>query len=78
MLRREFIKATGTLLAATTLPGTTAFASSEKAKARFILPMNRGWRYHPAKVEGAQAPEFDDSSFERSCYSAYQCTPALA
>lgn len=65
MLRREFIKATGTLLAATSLPGTAAFASSEKTQTRSILPMNRGWRYHPARIEGAQAPEFDDSSFER-------------
>jgi len=27
--------------------------------------MNRNWRYHPAKVEGAQAPDFDDSAFVR-------------
>lgn len=65
MLRREFIKATGTLLAATTLPGTAALASSEKTQTRSILPINRGWRYHPSKIEGAQALEFDDASFER-------------
>ncbi len=32
---------------------------------RIILPINRGWRYHPAKVDGAERPEFDDSAFER-------------
>ena len=65
MLRRDFIKTTGTLLAASTLPGAAAFASAEDAQTRSILPINRNWRYHPAKVEGAQAPDFDDSSFER-------------
>jgi beta-galactosidase len=30
-----------------------------------ILPINRNWRYHPAKVEGAHLPEFDDASFEK-------------
>ncbi len=65
MLRRDFIKTTGTLLAASTLPATAAFASTESEQTRSVLPINRGWRYHPAKVEGAQSPEFDDSSFER-------------
>jgi len=65
MLRRDFIKTTGTLLAASTLPGAAAFASAEDAQTRSILPINRNWRYHPAKVEGAQAPDFNDSSFER-------------
>lgn len=65
MLRRDFIKTTGTLLVASTLPGAAAFASAEDAQTRSILPINRNWRYHPAKVEGAQAPDFNDSSFER-------------
>lgn len=66
MLRRDFIKTTGTLLAASTLPSAAALASStESAPTRSVLPINRNWRYHPAKVEGAHAPEFDDSSFER-------------
>jgi beta-galactosidase len=30
-----------------------------------ILPLNRNWRYHPAKAEGAESPAFDDSKFER-------------
>jgi beta-galactosidase len=65
MLRRDFIKTTGTLLAASTLPGTAAFSSVEGKQTRSILPINRNWRYHPAKVEGAQAAEFNDSAFER-------------
>ncbi|HEV2710352.1 MAG TPA: glycoside hydrolase family 2 TIM barrel-domain containing protein [Edaphobacter sp.] len=65
MLRRDFIKTTGTLLAASTLPSASALAASENRQTRSILPINRNWRYHPAKVEGAQAAEFDDSAFER-------------
>ena len=66
MLRRDFIKTTGTLLAASTLPSAAALASSkDSTETRSILPINRNWHYHPAKVEGAHAPEFDDSSFER-------------
>jgi beta-galactosidase len=65
MLRRDFIKTTGTLLAASTLPSASALASSESRQTRSVLPINRNWRYHPAKVEGAQAAEFDDSAFER-------------
>ncbi len=30
-----------------------------------VLPINRGWRYKAAQVAGAEAPGFDDSSFER-------------
>lgn len=66
MLRRDFIKTTGTLLAASTLPSAAALASStENGATRSVVPINRNWRYHPAKVEGAHAPGFDDSSFER-------------
>ena len=65
MLRRDFIKTTGTFLAASTLPGAAAFASTEDAQTRSVIPINRNWRYHPAKVQGAQALDFDDSSFER-------------
>ena len=30
-----------------------------------ILPINRGWRYKATKVAGAEAVDFDDSSFDR-------------
>ena len=67
MDRRDFIKTTGTLLASAALTGVSAHAGADEkiVQGRSILPMNRNWRYHPAKVEGAQSPAFDDSSFER-------------
>ncbi len=65
MDRRDFLKTTGTALAATVLPASTAFAADRIAAGRVILPLNKGWQYHPAKVEGAEAPGFDDSKFER-------------
>jgi beta-galactosidase len=65
MDRRDFIKTTGVALAATALRGTAAFADDATTTGRSILPINRGWRYHPAKVDGAELPGFDDSAFER-------------
>jgi beta-galactosidase len=65
MDRRDFIKRAGTLLAASAYPGASAFADEQAPPGRSILPINRNWRYYPAKVEGAQSPDFDDSSFER-------------
>ncbi len=64
MQRREFIKATGTLLAASTLPNTAAFALDPESKGRTVLPLNRNWRYHPTKVNGAHLASFNDASFE--------------
>ena len=64
MLRREFIKATGTVIAASALPATAAFAAEQGTPSRTILPINRRWRYHPAKVEGAHLPAFNDAAFE--------------
>jgi beta-galactosidase len=65
--RRDFIKTTGTLLASTALPGASPLTGAGQTivQGRSILPMNRNWRYHPAKVEGAQSPDFDDSNFDR-------------
>jgi beta-galactosidase len=64
MLRRDFIKATGTVLAASALPSKAAFAVEQGAGSRTILPINRRWRYHPSKVEGAHLGNFDDATFE--------------
>src|SRR5215471_14336644 len=64
MDRRDFLKTTGTALAATVLPASTVFAADRIAPGRVVLPLNKGWRYHPSKVEGAEAPGFDDSKFE--------------
>ncbi|WP_158820689.1 glycoside hydrolase family 2 protein [Granulicella sp. S156] len=65
MDRRVFLQRTGTLLAASTLPGISAFSEEKPTVGgRLVLPINRGWRYHPSKVTGAEVPEFDDSRFE--------------
>jgi beta-galactosidase len=65
MDRREFIKATGTVLATTSFAVPSALAQSLAPAGRSILPINRNWRFSPAKVAGAEAPGFDDSAFER-------------
>ena len=64
MLRRDFIKTSGAVVAGTALPGV-AFGAEPVAAGRVILPINRGWRYSPTKVAGAEAVKFDDSKFER-------------
>jgi beta-galactosidase len=68
MQRREFLKFTGTVIAASALTETSAFAFAPSAaaseSARTVLPINRQWRFHPAQVEGAHLPAFDDSAFE--------------
>jgi beta-galactosidase len=67
MIRRDFIKTAGAVLASTALalPGSEVFAEDKVEEGRLILPMNRDWRYHALKVEGADAVDFDDSKFER-------------
>jgi beta-galactosidase len=64
MLRRDFIKATGTVIAASALPSTAAFATEQGTQSRTVLPINRKWRYHPSKVEGAHLSNFNDAAFE--------------
>jgi beta-galactosidase len=65
--RRDFIKTTGTLLACAALPEVSPLSGGEEqlVQGRSILPMNRNWRFHAGKVEGAQFPSFDDSGFDR-------------
>ncbi len=65
MIRRDFIKTAGAALASTALSGNTALADQQSVRGRAIYPINRNWRYHPAKVEGAESRSFDDSKFER-------------
>ena len=65
MLRRDFIKTTGALLAAASISTTQAFASARSGSSRLVLPMNRGWLYKNEKVSGAEDPGFDDAAFER-------------
>jgi beta-galactosidase len=64
MIRREFLKTTGAVVAAATMPAIAVRAESG-SEGRTVLPINRNWRYHPAKVEGAESPDFDDVKFEK-------------
>jgi beta-galactosidase len=68
MDRRNFIKATGTLIAGATLV-PTALAELPKrpngATGRLVLPMNRNWLFSRSVVEGAYAKDFNDSGYER-------------
>ncbi len=65
MKRREFLKTTGTLAAAATMPHAVSLAVMRDASGRSIFPINRGWRFHPSKVVGAESPSFDDSYFTK-------------
>jgi len=69
MDRRDFLKATSTVIAGGTLaPGLLTGHSMPKpgtGAGRLIFPINRNWRYNKAFVDGAHAREFDDSRFER-------------
>ena len=65
MLRRDFIKTTASLIAASTFPASIAAAAEESPQSRTILPINRNWRYHPARAEGSHLPGFDDAAFEK-------------
>jgi beta-galactosidase len=64
MIRRDFIKTAGAVLASTAFSGSPVLAEGQIAQGRTILPINRNWRYHPAKVAGAESPGFDDAKFE--------------
>ena len=70
MDRREFIKTTGTLVAAASvapaLPAAGYAAESyPSATGRMVLPINRKWRYSSKATAAAHAREFDDSLFAR-------------
>ena len=65
MIRRDFLKTAGAVLASTALSPSPTRAQEQAAQGRAIFPINRNWRYHPAKVAGAESPDFDDSKFER-------------
>jgi beta-galactosidase len=69
MERRDFIKKTGTLVAA--MLAESAFAETSSAfplgqvGGRLVLPMNRNWRFSRSAVAEARTKGFDDSKFER-------------
>jgi beta-galactosidase len=65
MIRRDFLKTTGAVVASTALSGADLLSDGRPEEGRMILPMNRNWRYMPAKVDGAESFDFDDSKFEK-------------
>jgi beta-galactosidase len=69
MDRRNFIKATGTVIAGATIArnafGAPQPAASSSATGRLVLAMNRNWRYSRTATEAAHARDFDDSGYER-------------
>jgi beta-galactosidase len=65
LLRRDFIKTTASVLAATKLATGQAFSLDNQLQTRSVLPINRNWRFHPGKVGGVHLPGFTDSAFER-------------
>ena len=65
MIRRDFIKTAGVVLASTALSASSVRGEEQSAQGRKILPINRNWRYLPAKVAGAESPDFDDAKFQR-------------
>ncbi len=67
MDRRNFVKATGTLLAGATLAPPVVFSLSESAVApgRRVLSMNRNWLFSPSVAPGSEAKNFDDSGYRK-------------
>ena len=69
MDRRDFLKTTGTMIAATAiaqgLPATETAAKAPASKGRVVLPINRRWRYSPKATDAAHERIFDDSGFAR-------------
>jgi beta-galactosidase len=63
--RREFLKTSGSVVAVSALAATPGLAAPVEARGRSVYPINRNWRFHPAKVEAAVGVEFDDSAFTR-------------
>jgi len=63
MERREFLKTAGAVVAVAALPEAQVLGEEQVAAGRKIVPINRNWRYHPAKVDGAEQVSFDDSGF---------------
>ena len=70
MQRRDFLKATTTVIAGATFAGRTRAGNSplpadSPSEGRLVLPLNRNWRYNKSFVEGGHGREFNDSAFDR-------------
>jgi len=70
MDRRDFLKTTGTMIAASAVAqgmpaAELAAQTASAAKGRVVLPINRRWRYSAKATPAAHEREFDDSAFAR-------------
>lgn len=69
MDRRDFIKTSATLAASGAiskyLPAEAFQGDNAPQSGRLVLPINRNWQYSARVQEGFEAPEFDDSGFEK-------------
>jgi beta-galactosidase len=65
VIRRDFIKSAGAVIASTALPASPVLAANSRAEGRRILPLNHRWRYSPSRIAGAESPDFDDSKLEQ-------------
>ena len=69
MQRRDFLKATTTVITGATLAprrlaGNPPLPAGSASEGRLVLPLNCNWRYNTSLVEGGHAREFDDSAFK--------------
>jgi beta-galactosidase len=68
MDRRDFLKTTGTVVAATAIASSAtreAGAAEHSKPVRAVLPINRRWRYSVKATPEAHERAFDDSKFAR-------------
>ena len=65
MDRRNFLKTTGTIIAASAVAPNLPANAAESAPGRIVLPINRRWRYSPTTSTAGCQRYFDDSGFAR-------------
>ena len=67
MNRRDFLKNSTTLAAATSVAATAVAQAAPRTTrgGRTLLPINRGWRYSPKNPKGGTARVFDDAHFDK-------------
>ncbi len=65
MLRRDFLKTSASVLAASRLAHGEPLFPQGETQSRSVLPLNRNWHFHPSAVAGAHQPDFDDAAFEK-------------
>ena len=63
MDRRDFLKATGSLVAG--VAASPAITQGAGPASRTIFPINRNWRFSAAPSDAARGPRFDDAGFAR-------------